>query len=378
MQASEVLSQVVTKNDDAPVQVTDWDVWKVDIYQHPDTLTVRAGEKGRTGFQLENSSKVLVCKPGTYSPDTHGRLFDALRALLLRRAGQNALWGLLAYLWKQYGTKKVSESVEYTGKEVKKKPCGRKKRKRKRGKGAIANRGMDVDASNSGLLSKDAGMRIAFNRSHLRQYQVLERVYHRRMLGEPRTQRLKGSLDPAYELFKDCKVGRDAMRRLANASWWGWDNGSTLFFWRWPKRHRQAVRDGTKLFVKKEKLPHYFKCQLWPGDPSHCAKMVDKIGKVRERGYIQPGEVNSLTGFFAVPKGGEDIRIVYDATACGLNNALWAPNFALPTIDSVLHNASQDSWFSDIDLGEMFLNYFLDKEMREFAGIDVRKIGGAE
>ena len=136
MQASEVLSQVVTKNDDAPVQVTDWDVWKVDIYQHPDTLTVRAGEKGRTGFQLENPSKVFVCKPGTYSPDTHG----ALRALRLCRACRNALQGLLAfYLQKQYGTKEVHESVEYTGKEVRKNPCGRKKRKRTRGKGAMAN-----------------------------------------------------------------------------------------------------------------------------------------------------------------------------------------------------------------------------------------------
>ena len=105
---------------------------------------------------------------------------------------------------------------------------------------------------------------------------------------------------------------------------------------------------------------------------------MEKIGKVRSRGYIQPGEVNSLTGFFAVPKGEDDIQIVYDATACGLNEALWAPNFALPTIDSVLRNASQNSWFSDIDLGEMFLNYFLDEDLREFAGVDVRELGGSK
>ena len=50
--------------------------------------------------------------------------------------------------------------------------------------------------------------------------------------------------------------------------------------------------------------------------------MAEKISKVRERGYIQPGKVNSLTGFFAIPKGDDDIRIVYDATACGLNESL--------------------------------------------------------
>ena len=99
------------------------------------------------------------------------------------------------------------------------------------------------------------------------------------------------------ELHKDVMVGRDALTRLANASWWGWDQGSTLFFWRWPARHQQAVRDGTKLFVKKELLPHHFKRQLWPSDESHRSKMMEKLEKVRSRGYILPGQVNSLTGF---------------------------------------------------------------------------------
>ena len=40
-------------------------------------------------------------------------------------------------------------------------------------------------------------------------------------------------------------------------------------------------------------------------------------------------------------------------------------------LDSVLQNASQGSWFSDIDLEDMFLNYFLDEEMRRFAGVVV-------
>ena len=79
-----------------------------------------------------------------------------------------------------------------------------------------------------------------------------------------------------------------------------------------------------------------------------------------------------------MPKGEDDICIVYDATVCGLNAALWAPNFALPTIDSVMQNADSRTWFSEIDLGEMFLNYFLDKDLREYAGVDVREIGGAK
>ena len=77
-------------------------------------------------------------------------------------------------------------------------------------------------------------------------------------------------------------------------------------------------------------------------------------------------------------KGVGDIRIVYDSTACRLNKALWAPNFFLPTIDSILRNADSGTWFGDIDLGEMFLNYFLDEELRAWAGVDVQEIGGAQ
>ena len=57
---------------------------------------------------------------------------------------------------------------------------------------------------------------------------------------------------------------------------------------------------------------------------------------------------------------------------------LQAPNFALPTIDLVLRNSDSKTWFSDIDLGEMFLNYFLDEDLQEYAGVDVREIGGAK
>ena len=31
---------------------------------------------------------------------------------------------------------------------------------------------------------------------------------------------------------RDYEVGRDAIHRASNASWWEWDNGSTLFYWR--------------------------------------------------------------------------------------------------------------------------------------------------
>ena len=63
------------------------------------------------------------------------------------------------------------------------------------------------------------------------------------------------------DLFADKEVGRDAIARAANSTWWDWDAGSTLYFWRWPKRVQQAVRDGTKLYIICSKLPRYMKRQ---------------------------------------------------------------------------------------------------------------------
>ena len=339
-QASDQRSQVATKNDDAPVETTDWDVWTVDNYELP---------------------QAMVCVRGTFCHEKHGRLFDALRSLMLRRARRNAFLGLIRYLRQTHGSELVECVVRY-------------RKKRKRGSRARKGKVRPV-ASASNLLSRDEARLRAFGPSNERTFLVPTWTQRERYRFGAR----KGASSEVgrhMELYKDVAVGSDALGRLANSSWWGWDHGSTLLFWRWPSRYRKSVRDGTKLFIKREKLPHFFRRQLWPSDPAHRSKMEEKIGKVRQRGYILPGQVNSLTGFFAVPKGDDDIRIVYDATACGLNDALWSPNFALPTIDSVLRNAEPTSWFSDMDLGEMFLNYFLDEEVREFAGVDVREIGG--
>jgi hypothetical protein len=46
--------------------------------------------------------------------------------------------------------------------------------------------------------------------------------------------------------------------------------------------------------------------------------MVAKLAQgQRERRYVERGEVISLTSFFAVPKGTEDIKMVYDGTELG-------------------------------------------------------------
>ena len=103
-------------------------------------------------------------------------------------------------------------------------------------------------------------------------------------------------------------------------------------------------------------------------------KMKEKLKKVTDRKYISKGVVKSLINCFAVEKGSDDIRLVYDGTKSKLNASVFATNFFLPFLDSVLMWVNVDSWLADLDLGEMFLNYFLDKRIRAYSGVDLSKL----
>jgi hypothetical protein len=99
--------------------------------------------------------------------------------------------------------------------------------------------------------------------------------------------------------------------------------------------------------------------------------IASKIGKVQKRGYIKAGPVQSLTDF--LPKG-DDIRMVYNGTSLGLNNALWCPSFFLPTADSAGRLLTYNSFCVDLDLGEMFLNIPMDLKLRPYAGVDLTRL----
>ena len=129
------------------------------------------------------------------------------------------------------------------------------------------------------------------------------------------------------EALRDKSVACDVIRRTSNTTWWDWSLGSTLIFWRWPIRFQKKARDGVPLYVQHDLLLRYMKQPKWPSDELQREKLLSKLSKVRNRNYIEQGFVKSLTGYFAVPKAETDIRVVYDATKCGLNDALWAPNF---------------------------------------------------
>ena len=270
---------------------------------------------------FESTDKVIpiICT-GTYEDKYHRPFFDTLRNLMMRRYRKNVLKSFLKYL-----------KVEYYPNQ------------------------MFVDTK---VVVKKGNESISVS--------LPKWILHRKRKIVKSRKKLKNS-----ELWKDLEIGRDAVGRAANSSWWNWDAGSTLYFWRWPKWTKKSVRDGVELFIDWSNMPKYWKRQQWPDEEHAIKKLRSKLANVRMKKYIQPGFVKSLTSYFAVPKAETDVRIVYDGTACGLNDSLWAPNFMLPTVDSILRNASSSTWFGDIDLGEMFLNYPLDERVRPFAGVDV-------
>ena len=131
----------------------------------------------------------LVCN-GVYNQTLHEPLFTSLRKLLIRRYRKNVLQSLLRYLHKQHSKAPNSYlTIHCLGKSIRVSSWVKTRRQ----------------------TSKKAGR--------------------------------------YWNLHRDLEVGRDAVTRAAWSTWWNWDVGSTLYFWRWPSGVMQSVRDGTKLFV---------------------------------------------------------------------------------------------------------------------------------
>jgi hypothetical protein len=86
--------------------------------------------------------------------------------------------------------------------------------------------------------------------------------------------------------------------------------------------------------------------------------------------------VKSLTTFCGVPKGEDDMRVVCDGSLPGLNAALWCPWFILLNTNSHLRTVEPGTFMSDVDIAEMFLNFFLDWYLRKYAGVDLKSYFG--
>jgi hypothetical protein len=157
---------------------------------------------------------------------------------------------------------------------------------------------------------------------------------------------------------RDLAAGMEELERAAWSTWWGWDDGSRPFHWRWPEEDHERIRDGIKVHLQHDP-PCYRVPQRDTKDPDIKAKVIGKLTKVRLRRYIGPGFVVSLAASFHVPKGEDDLCLVYDGSVSGLNDAMWMPRFVLPTLNTHLRSVEAGTFLADIDVGKMFLNFIL-------------------
>jgi len=118
------------------------------------------------------------------------------------------------------------------------------------------------------------------------------------------------------------------------------------------------ARDGVPVFFETEG-PSTKESQPTISDPDWRSKVRTKIEKViRQRYMLTTGLViQSLIKFYDIPKGEDDIRMVYDGTANLLNSCVWIPTFWLATVDSLLRALDKESWMTDRGIADMFLNF---------------------
>ena len=180
--------------------------------------------------------------------------------------------------------------------------------------------------------------------------------------------------DADYQAMR--RAGWDVCRRADGASCWDWDAGSALMFWRWPEAYQRESWEGVPpRFVgdpptSKSLQPPYEVKEV-------MLKVSAKLQKVLERRYIEvvrDSELESYMFMFDVPKGESDVRIVYDGSKSGFNDATWAPWFALPTVEAMSRTVLPECWCGDRDFGEMFLNFPLHPQARLYSGVDLSQL----
>ena len=85
-------------------------------------------------------------------------------------------------------------------------------------------------------------------------------------------------------------------------------------------------------------MPRFTKTQRQVNYEAQRSNEMVKIGKARRRYYIVKGGVISLNHMFLVPRGYDDIRMVYKGTSSGINDTLWDPHSAFPTVSNTLRD----------------------------------------
>ncbi len=191
---------------------------------------------------------------------------------------------------------------------------------------------------------------------------------------------MKATLGPGGELQPRLhrKAMREIMKQAADNNWFEYPAGLRLHYFRFPECYCLQARNGVTVFFK-DKGPTQMRQQPRLSGPDERDVFKLKISKFIKKGYIiplEPGQIKSLIKYFVVPKGIldgaiQDWRVVFHAGANKLNDSVWAPSFALPSVNSLLRIVDLNLLMSNRDMGKMFLNFGLDQKVRKIAALDL-------
>ncbi len=125
------------------------------------------------------------------------------------------------------------------------------------------------------------------------------------------------------------KVGKDQrgiagiLWHATHTNWFEFHDGLHLVHLRFPIRYCEMARDGVPVF-SEQPGPTTHEFQLPMADEKTRAMAKDKNLKViKQRYLLSTGiKVKLLIKYFAVPKGEDDIRLVYNAMANKLNECV--------------------------------------------------------
>jgi hypothetical protein len=149
-----------------------------------------------------------------------------------------------------------------------------------------------------------------------------------------------------------------------------------MFFWRWPLEYfDEAVFGVPPRF--DEPPPNYVDPQPPYTDRETKEKVKKKVNKVLANRYMirwRPDTLRALMFMFDVPKGDIDIRLVYDGSKSGLNDALWAPWFALLTVETMCRTLFPGYWCAHNDYSDCFLNFPLHSLLQVYCGVDLSQL----
>jgi hypothetical protein len=127
-----------------------------------------------------------------------------------------------------------------------------------------------------------------------------------------------------------------------------------------------------KVHFQDVSAPKYCKSQRDISDEAAKLQVIARLMKVCTWGYISARMVKSLMEFFEVPKGINDVRLVYDGSVSGLNLLIWVSRFSLPTsIRTHLWAIDENTYMTDANIGEMFPNFILHQELQTLARVDL-------